>query len=1098
MNINSNDLLIKMRDFWKDRDGIDFTTSDVRSIFSHEEIAFIINNEYLEYSGNNFVKLFIKKIKDLEHIFKPEEAILYIYNNDLRLTAIKCLNDELILSIIMDPNSYEEFYNFLPMMVDLLSSDESKLQAMKYAKDSYHKACALAACLDDKIKLNNLRKIPADLKFQVIASLNDKYLIEKSITLFKFQKGELIKALDDDGKKLHYLKKYFYILSKADKACILASLDDKDTFMKYIFRMTDDVKADILAYHTISFLNEDDILKILDSMKSSSAIYKVISNEQLPYFSISKYIDMITNKSYLSEILETIGDEYRIKYLNKLDSKRRFEIIRNLKPECLFVALGELEDQEEIFKIIDHIEVFPQYKDEYEKIIDMYVNKYQVNKEHLVSIVKNISLSILKVMDNPNIKKILNCSDSEFKIIMEMFDQKLLTMNASSMNDIVNALLQREFRLKYSNIILLFPLTLNSIENGKINEVKDNLSLISKEVNINEELNKNGLDLDKFILLLFKKDEMAIDILHTIISKYIREKRSDYIKENMEQKMESCTIISYDKRDVIKYVLANYPTEYIMDVFLSNLDNTQYMNENEKALINDKELLKEIILYKKNPILYDKIPDNVKEHLKDFYSLFDKFFTHGSFYKYKDLNGKRNYEFKSIDLEFIIRTLMNLDIDKLRLNLFNDKELLDVFMKYWKQYKVGGWGYTFNELFTNAGVFMDSEIVANFIQYFGLSYEELKEKKENKQINNISLTALLDMAACYSTDSKKYGVLFGKEDFKLLASNPGPNAASMLKDKRIDIAIKLLKTIKERKKVTIPPLDKDFQLKNGKMMNVVVGNFSNIMNLTYGERTGACMRIGGAGESLFNFCLENENGFHIRFVNPDNGKFVSRVSGFRNGNTVFLNELRYSEDNNFTDTDVVEACSLVAKELIELSKESTLPIDNVVITPFYAMKNSGMFEQNLGIEDPQKGMKHFYTDVSANSVLLASSNNNDLVPIKLGAKGTPKYDVIRDKKRILYNQDCINFVSHIHCLDDVLGGTNIDNVEVSVNESLLFCLAGEDWYVAIDKNGEVNKYIMNNTNNKQCAIDEMQDALNYLKENINKEMSIAINSSLGM
>ena len=33
------------------------------------------------------------------------------------------------------------------------------------------------------------------------------------------------------------------------------------------------------------------------------------------------------------------------------------------------------------------------------------------------------------------------------------------------------------------------------------------------------------------------------------------------------------------------------------------------------------------------------------------------------------------------------------------------------------------------------------------------------------------------------------------------------------------------------------------------------------MNLTYGERTGACMRIGGAGKSLYNFCLKDENGF---------------------------------------------------------------------------------------------------------------------------------------------------------------------------------------------------------------------------------------------
>ena len=117
-------------------------------------------------------------------------------------------------------------------------------------------------------------------------------------------------------------------------------------------------------------------------------------------------------------------------------------------------------------------------------------------------------------------------------------------------------------------------------------------------------------------------------------------------------------------------------------------------------------------------------------------------------------------------------------------------------------------------------------------------------------------------------------------------------------------------------------------------MHVVVGNFTHPSNLTHGERTGACMRIGGAGKSLFDFCLEDDNGFHIRFVNPKTGKFVSRVSGFRNGNTVFLNELRFSEDSEYTNKDVVEACKLIARELIEVSKESELPIDNVVVTDF--------------------------------------------------------------------------------------------------------------------------------------------------------------------
>ena len=69
----------------------------------------------------------------------------------------------------------------------------------------------------------------------------------------------------------------------------------------------------------------------------------------------------------------------------------------------------------------------------------------------------------------------------------------------------------------------------------------------------------------------------------------------------------------------------------------------------------------------------------------------------------------------------------------------------------------------------------------------------------------------------------------------------------------------------ERKNISVPPVDEDLELSNGKRMNVVIGNVSDPINLTYGERTGACMRIGGHADSLFDFCLKDDNCFHIRF-----------------------------------------------------------------------------------------------------------------------------------------------------------------------------------------------------------------------------------------
>ena len=75
------------------------------------------------------------------------------------------------------------------------------------------------------------------------------------------------------------------------------------------------------------------------------------------------------------------------------------------------------------------------------------------------------------------------------------------------------------------------------------------------------------------------------------------------------------------------------------------------------------------------------------------------------------------------------------------------------------------------------------------------------------------------------------------------------------------------------------------------------------INLTLGERTDACMRVYGHANSLLTFTCTNPKGFHIRFENED-GEFISRVTGYRLGNTVILNQLRLSLDNNITNADI--------------------------------------------------------------------------------------------------------------------------------------------------------------------------------------------------
>lgn len=1095
MNIDFNELYKKLLEFWNKYDGVEIDNDLLRSAFNAYEIACIFYDRLFDNVNYSVISTFKDKVRFKNLFFTSEEAesLVQMYPYDY-FHFFKFCSDEFLFSFIVnnDEDKMEDALRFI-------KSDEYLLKAFMTLKSPCLRAEALSAVKDSNIKMKHLWRLPSYYKSSVIMSLDDDYLIEKYITLFRGEKGRLIMALDDDKKKAKYLKRFFPILSKDERADIIRTFKDDEMVLYYLRFVGDYAKGEAIKYR---FRDKPEIVEqLITTIKNKSVLadllkYRYVDNEY-----VERYIDRITNQEDLEDIICNLDDDDLVlKFFPKISYKRRLEKVKEYDhPKMRFKLLKHITKIKDIISVVEHTDRWPEYSDDYSYLIDIYANEYKVDRGRLEALIKNVSMAVLAYIENENIIKILNAKEDEFILLMRIFNKNDLAMDQSAMNDILNAMLQRQFRMSAADIILIFPVTLNAIDSQDRATIEKNVEVLCGVMDVAGELKEYDWTIEKFIDALMNKNETAIDFLHVLTAKYIRRERSAYVQENLAAAQEKTTDVYCDKNDLMRFIINTYPVDYIMTYFAYYPRDYEAgrISEAEKDFLNNKELIRKIIMFKKNPRTFGSMPEDVRNNLKIFNTLFEKRTSRTHIGSFSDYKGKKTVELRGVDSEFLANILMYVDVDKLRINFFNNPELIEKFMKFWKQYKLGGWGDTFNSVLSSAGVIVDPEIVANFVQYFGLSYEQLEEKKEKKEIASISLTALLDLAACYSVGSKKYSLLFGEEDFRLLSSNPGPNSSTWSKDRRMSRAVDLVKTIRNRDYVTVPPIDKDFELDNGKKMNVVVGNFSNMMNLTYGERTGACMRIGGAGKSLFDFCLEEDSGFHVRFVNPDTGKFVSRVSGFRNGNTVFLNELRYSVDSTFSNKDVVLACKAVARELIEQSKGSSLPIDNVVITPYYAMKESGMMAKNLGIKDPQKGMKKFYTDVSENSVILATSApNNELVTPKLGVNA-PKYDVLRDKKRIFYNREAFSHVAHLQCLDQVMSGRKIEDVDVEINEDIIVCYAGEDWCVTIDKQGKISEFLMKNSNSKDLAIKEMQEALIYLKENLSKEMNIA-NNVLGM
>ena len=418
----------------------------------------------------------------------------------------------------------------------------------------------------------------------------------------------------------------------------------------------------------------------------------------------------------------------------------------------------------------------------------------------------------------------------------------------------------------------------------------------------------------------------------------------------------------------------------------------------------------------------------------------------------------------------LYQILLNLNIDLIRENLFKNEKMHKQLVELMKKKKIHMLPDNIKALVKECNISDDFTNIACFISFFApileAEHKRLSSLGKNPEDALSGLVSILIQAETYSSISSVYSQILGAEDAKLIKSNPGPNNAYRLLENngRLKEGIKYTISNYKRQSVTVPPFDETFEFESEdgekKRLEVIAGNFTDPSNLTHGERTGACMRIGGVGETLFKFCLTNPNGFHIRFEDPETHEYISRVSGFRNGNTVFLNELRYScNPDKYSNLDVVEACRLAAEKLIELSKDSPCPIENVVIANQYAMTSSGMNVVNLKIKNNKEGLPEFYSDINTTGIVLATTAKGaPFVPISFNKSKVPTYQPVRS--RILFLNETSQLVSRINRVASIkalLEGINYEDLDsLQFEDGLVYGIVSDDWYIYLDSNLEIH------------------------------------------
>ena len=380
----------------------------------------------------------------------------------------------------------------------------------------------------------------------------------------------------------------------------------------------------------------------------------------------------------------------------------------------------------------------------------------------------------------------------------------------------------------------------------------------------------------------------------------------------------------------------------------------------------------------------------------------------------------------------------------------------------------------------------------------GKSEEEIADYirvKEAEPINiNITAYKVLKYSTIYSSIANYYKIILGFEDFDLVKRNDGPNSSYHSAEERLQRASEMQIQMMELNEITIPSFIHDHEIDKEKKtkLRVTVGNRADSRNLTHGERTGACMRAYGHADSLFEFCNTDPRGFHIVFTDPVTNEYVSRVSGFRNGNTIFLNQLRNSTSSKYTNLDVIEACKAVAQELIERSKDSDMPIENVVASPMYALQ--GYETQQLSEYNIGHGVYNGYKDVSYNAVVLATTGTNGLaVPVKLDGDNQPIYEPVRLQPREYIGEQITESVkvslqrisSIKECLENKDNPYHYKTIDFDyeiIDSTFIHVIIGQDWYVALDINGNI---IHDIAVQNEHSIEELNEAIarmNTIKE----------------
>ena len=896
------------------------------------------------------------------------------------------------------------------------------------------------------------------------------------------------------------------MLSNSNKASIVASFSTREKQLELLPYLKSESSRFMLILES-SLLTDSDKWHIAKGFRSDERIAEIAKDIKDQRISSDLYLRMKDHNT-IGEFAPFIKDQDVFnKLISRFSEKELKEWVDTFSNEPFVLnVLAKIKDYKWVINKIEALNTNDIIPFNMEHFVEIYSIVYKLNKEHLTRFVQKFGIEAFKSIANNNIKKAINLDDADFEKYLKIFNEKHFIGDEKNLKDFIFAFAQQKYKTSNNSIINIFALTLHALEDNDLMGTLKQLNIIVSLAKIPLEewqkmLNTNVSNVKKvpeiFLeRLVDKNNAEAINLLHKVADKAIDNHRNNVVKSTSRSSLQVVPRV-LSERAMMDYLIYEFDVSRIQYLFSAYF---RLLSSDEEELIKNSKRLNEVIDFKKSPN-GQKMTEQLKKDLFSFTKIVNKLYPilakkdrfQGVLFHYPFLETKYSFD-NSKNYEYILSIMQQINPEQMKDKVFTNDELFHSLLGFLSETRIAGLEQALEYASDCAGIPLDDSAIASLIGNYAEIIAQLKAKEQTVENSDRSKVGPIDYlieASYYDSESYRYENLFGQEVYKYIKCNPSPNSASVARKKRIDSAVKLVRKVVKRNTLSVPPQDKDYQTSKGRKINVKIGDVSNLENLVYGEKTGACMRIGGARETLFDFCLLNDNGFHMVFSDPETGRFISRVSGFRNGNTVFFNELRNSVDLSISDKELYSIMKKASEFMIEQSKNSTFPIENVVVSPYYAA--TGLETNDLGISNINKGIGDFYSDIDGKNAVIVATSATDakFAPVVL-EKQTELYEGLILEPKHYIGRLAYNKIVHLETLRQFLDGTPLEQIDIK--EEVCECYATSDWGIYLDNKGNI-KLVIANKNKK--TMEQIKNVSEELKTKLMNSSQMEGNNAKG-